>query len=186
MTRRKNQDAPVVISVRGPNGRMTHTPVSSQEGQGLVRGVLNRVAFLRENGDEDVLSMDEVLDQLGVPEEHWGEAAELLSEDLNSTTDGSTNYYSDPIPRDLIRDLHAYEGSWLERALIERHTFFEEGYGLRYLAQMVRLLAESYGKYDYADIHKDEVEITLLNLAGHIRMAANHYEPEKAELPEAA
>lgn len=192
MTKRKKQDAPVVISVRGPNGRMTHTPVISREGQQLVGGVLNRLSFLRANGDEDLLSMDEVLRYLDVPEDDQGDCVDFIADFLNEGDGAWVDYRNEPIPRDIYRELRdslpVYEGSWLQRMVISRSLIDDLGasdLNLLNLASIANRFADSLGASE-DEICKEEAAEIVRDIANEIRRHTATVEPDDAAVLRAA
>ena len=179
----KTQQGPATLNVRGMAGIRRRYPIVSRDAQSAVKALLDRLAFLRQNGDEDLLTMDEVLHQLQVPEDRRGECAEVVADYLQGCDPTSANYQKQPIPRDLFRELEStvygsYDGSWLERELMRRHTFFGEGHGLRYLEHMAKRLGDSCTKARDR-ICPQEAGHLLLKLAEGIAEAAAFYEPDE-------
>lgn len=177
MSRTSKQPSLLTISIIDPDGVDREYRVVSRGAQAAVKGLLDRLAQLRRDGEEDLIPMDDVLRSMEVPEEHRDICEEFISDHLEqyvgSPPETSCLHGWKLIPRDIVREYlpWPYKGSWLEREAISwemSDDLGDDSLNLLNLADLVEQLAGSVGAAD-KELGQAEASGILNEIAQYIR-----------------
>lgn len=151
-----------VISRYSDEGDREDFHVVRPEGQTEVAALLERLQEQRRQIDEQLMTMDQALDELEVPEADRAVCAEAISDWFNKGTNHDTDYTETPFPRKLFVALcqklpERYGGSWLQRETIS--IGLENANDLANIERIVDDLADAVSR---SSDRLDHFEVTSL------------------------